>query len=115
MYEYNARLERVVDGDTIDTTIDLGFRMFTEQRIRLSHINTPEIWHQPKDSDEYKKGMEAKDYVTRRFNENNNTFVVKTEKDPGVYGRFLGTVFLADSPESLNDELLRKGYAERYK
>lgn len=115
MYEYNAHLERVVDGDTIDTTIDLGFRMFTEQRIRLSRINTPEIWHQPKESEEYKKGIEAKEYVIKRFADNNNSFIVKTEKEPGVYGRFLGTILLSDSTKSLNDELLHRGYAKPYK
>ena len=57
MYQYRAKLKRVVDGDTIDAIIDLGFKMTTEQRIRLKGINTPEIWRQKKDSQEYKRGM----------------------------------------------------------
>lgn len=114
MYRYHAKLKRVVDGDTIDTIIDLGFRMTTGQRIRLKGINTPEIWRQKKDSEEYKKGMEAKNHVIERFKQNSGQFVIVTDKDPGVYGRFIGTVFFDDSDESLNDELLRKGDAEKY-
>lgn len=114
MYQYRAKLKRVVDGDTIDTVIDLGFRMTTEQRIRLKGINTPEIWRQKKDSEEYKKGMLAKNFVTERFQHNNNDFTIITDKEAGVYGRFIGTIFFDDSEESLNDELLRKGYAEKY-
>jgi len=114
MYEYSAKLKRVVDGDTLDTIIDLGFRMSTGQRIRLKGIDTPEIWRQKKDSQEYKKGMEAKAYVIKRFDQNHNECIIKTEKEPGVYGRFIGTIFFGDSSESLNDELLRKGMAEAY-
>lgn len=114
MYEYNAKLKRVVDGDTLDLIIDLGFRMTTQQRIRLKGIDTPEIWRQKKDSAEYKKGMEAKDYVLRRFEGNQNRCSINTDKDAGVYGRFIGTIFFSDSSESLNDELLRKGYAQPY-
>lgn len=114
MYRYHAILKRVVDGDTIDTIIDLGFRMTTTQRIRLKGINTPEIWRQKKDSEEYKKGMEAKNFVIERFQQNNNAFTIVTDKEAGVYGRFIGTIIFDDSEESLNDELLRKGYAERY-
>ncbi len=115
MYEYAAKLKRVVDGDTMDTIIDLGFRMTTEQRIRLKGIDTPEIWRQSKDSREYKKGMEAKNFVIQRLEQNQNSFMIKTEKEAGVYGRFIGTIFLPDARESLNDELLRKGYAKPYK
>jgi len=115
MYKYAAKLKRVVDGDTLDTIIDLGFRMTTEQRIRLKGVDTPEIWRQSKSSEEYKKGMEAKNFVIQRLEQNQNNFVIKTEKEAGVYGRFIGTIFLPDTEESLNDELLRKGYAKPYK
>lgn len=114
MYQYRAKLKRVVDGDTIDLIIDVGFKLTTSQRIRLKGINTPEIWRQKKDSEEFKKGMEAKDYVISRFQINSDTCIVKTEKDTGMYGRYIGTIFFDDSNESLNDELLRKELAKKY-
>jgi micrococcal nuclease len=115
MYKYNAELVRIVDGDTIDCVIDMGFKITTDQRIRLSKINTPETFRQKKDSDEYKAGMAAKDFVVKRFAENENKFVIETEKNPGVYGRYLGTIWFNDSETSLNDELLEKGFAVLYK
>ena len=114
MYEYKAKLKRVVDGDTLDLIIDLGFRMTTQQRIRLKGIDTPEIWRRKKDSEEYRKGMEAKEFVIKRFEVNQNQCSINTEKEAGVYGRFIGTIFFSDSTESLNEELLRKGYAQPY-
>lgn len=114
MYKYNATMVRVVDGDTIDCVIDMGFKITTDQRIRLSKINTPETYRRKKDSDEYKAGMAAKEYVEKRIAENNNQFVIETEKNPGVYGRYLGTFWLGDSETSLNDELLEKGLAVLY-
>ena len=55
-YRYRARLERVVDGDTIDVLIELGFYVTLRERVRLEGIDTPEIYRVPKDSEEYKKG-----------------------------------------------------------
>ena len=53
MYQYKAKVERIVDGDTIDVVIDLGFKITTNQRIRLAGINTPETYNVKKDSEEY--------------------------------------------------------------
>ena len=115
MYEYKAILKRVVDGDTMDLVIDMGFKITTVQRVRLKGINTPETWHRKKDSEEYKKGMEAKEYVIRRLAENNNEFIVRTNKHPGVYGRYIADIVLPDSDITLNEELLQKGYAVVWK
>lgn len=115
MYEYQAKLIRVVDGDTIDMMIDVGFKMTTEQRIRLKGIDTPETWRQKKDSEEYKRGMAAKDYVEQRLKANGNEFLVRTDKLPGVYGRYIADILLPDSDKSLNAELLKKGHAKPYK
>ena len=75
MYEYKATLKKIVDGDTIDVIIDLGFKTATTQRIRFAKINTPEIFRVAQDSEEYRKGMAAKQYVERRLSENGNKMI----------------------------------------
>lgn len=112
MYQYKARVERIVDGDTIDVVIDLGFKITTNQRIRLAGINTPETYNVKKDSEEYKKGMLSKQFVEQRLSANNNEIMIETDKYTGKYGRYIGTIFLADSSTSLNDELAEKGLAK---
>lgn len=111
MYTYHAKVDRVVDGDTVDLVIDLGFKITTLQRIRLRGINTPETYNVKKDSEEYKKGMVAKEYVIKRVEENNHQVVVETNKDVGKFGRYIGVIRFADSPVSLNDDLVVKGLA----
>jgi micrococcal nuclease len=110
-YRYKARLERVVDGDTIDVLIDLGFYVELRERVRFEGIDTPEIYRVPKDSEEYKKGMEAKKYVERRLNENGNEMIIETEKR-GKWRRWLAKVYLKDSMKTLNAELIEKGLAK---
>ena len=111
MYTYHATVDRVVDGDTIDLIIDLGFKITTNQRIRLRGINTPETYNVKKDSEEYQKGMKAKEYVLKRMEENQYRVIIETEKDIGKYGRYIGIIRMADSEVSLNDELVNKGLA----
>ena len=111
-YRYRAKLGRVVDGDTMDVVIDLGFYVELRERVRLAGIDTPEIYRVKKDSEEYKKGIEAKEYVERRLNENENEMVIETEKR-GKWRRWLATVHLSDSSKTLNDELVENGLAER--
>jgi len=113
MYEYKAKLDRVVDGDTMDLTIDVGFKMTTNQRIRLAHIDTPETYRVKKTSEEYKKGVEAKEYVEKRLADNQNKMKINTYKSVGKYGRYIGIIWLEDGNMSLNDELVQKGYAKR--
>ncbi|RIJ47835.1 nuclease [Maribellus luteus] len=111
MYTYRAKVDRVVDGDTLDLVIDLGFKITTLQRIRLRGINTPETYNVKKDSEEYKRGMEAKEYVLKRMEENKYEVMVETNKDVGKFGRYIGVIRLADSLISLNDDLVEKGLA----
>ena len=111
MYQYKATLGKVVDGDTIDLVIDLGFKITTNQRIRLAGIDTPEIFSVDRDSAEYSRGMDAKLFVEKRLTANNNQVTIETEKYTGKYGRYIGTIILADSDMTLNDELVEKGYA----
>lgn len=113
MYEYKAKLDRVVDGDTLDLIIDVGFKMTTNQRIRLAHIDTPETYRVKKTSEEYKKGVEAKEYVEKRLADNHNEMRINTYKKIGKYGRYIGIIWLEDSDVSLNDELVQNGYAKK--
>lgn len=115
MYQYKAQVERVVDGDTMDVVIDLGFKITTHQRIRLAKINTPETYNVKKNSEEYKKGMASKEHVVQRLADNNNEITIETDKDTGKYGRYIGLIILADSETSLNDELVEKGLAKYVK
>ncbi|HPE84498.1 MAG TPA: thermonuclease family protein [Aequorivita sp.] len=111
MYQYKAKIARVVDGDTMDIIVDLGFKITTNQRIRLKGINTPETYNVKKTSEEYAKGMLAKEYVIQRITANNNEALIDTDKDTGKYGRYIAVLWLADSETSLNDELVSKGFA----
>jgi micrococcal nuclease len=111
MYHYKAKAERVIDGDTLDVNIDLGFKITTVQRIRLARVNTPETYNVKKDTEEYQKGMTAKQFVEQRLAANNNQLLIETEKVTEKYGRYIGTVWFPDSAVSLNDELVEKGLA----
>jgi len=111
MYHYKAKVEKVVDGDTFDVVIDLGFKMTTNQRIRMAGINTPETYNVKKDSEEYQKGMVSKQFMEQRLAANNYEIELETEKTTEKYGRYLGKVTLADSTVTLNDEMVEKGFA----
>ena len=111
MYEYRVlRIEKVVDGDTVDIVIDLGFSLTKKERVRLSGIDTPET--RTKDLEEKELGMDAKNFLTRRLDDAvGYNLVVKTEKD-GKYGRMLGEFHIGDI--NLNEEMYDRGYAWRY-
>jgi micrococcal nuclease len=115
MYHYKAKVERIVDGDTIDVIIDLGFKITTFQRIRLAGINTPETYNVKKDSEEYQKGLAAKQFVEQRVADNKNEIELETEKVTEKYGRYIATVWFEDSETTLNDELVEKGFARYVK
>lgn len=112
-YEYNALCTKVVDGDTYDFDVDLGFKIHTKQRFRLMGVNTPETYGVKKDSEEYKKGMEAKEFVVSLLEGKN--FVIRTFKDKqGKYGRYLCDVVLSSDGEQeklLSQELITSGLA----
>ena len=111
MFDYVIKeVNKVVDGDTIDITIDLGFSLTTKQRVRLNGIDTPESL--TKDAYEKKFGLEAKQYIADWI-ASKKTIVIRTEKDD-KYGRILGVLFGDDEKESLNDKMIREGYAWGY-
>ncbi len=113
MYEYKVRVVEVVDGDTIDAVIDLGFDIFTNKRIRLAGIDCPES--RTTDLHEKKLGTEAKVYL-RELLGNATNVVVKTMATNTYekYGRVLGRVYIGSSPISVNEMMISKGYAWSY-
>jgi len=114
MYEYLALCERVVDGDTIDVRIDLGFDVSVKKRVRLLGINTPETYGTKKGSVEWQKGMDAKWFVTDLIE--GKKIWVKTHLDKtGKYGRVLAQIYHAGlDAKSLNDLLVESGHAVVY-
>jgi len=114
MYEYRVKkLYKVVDGDTIDVDIDLGFDISFFQRVRLAGIDTPES--RTKDLLEKKLGLEVKEKLTELL-KNATNIVIRTEKPDSTekYGRILGWVFVDDSKTSINELLIKQGYAWNY-
>jgi micrococcal nuclease len=121
MYEYNAIVNRVVDGDTVDVTIDLGFSVWKKIRVRMEGINTPES--RTRDLEEKKRGLAAKDRLKSILEFNDNKCVLKVS-GVGKYGRALATV-LVESLSPLNGEdgitlinvnkqLIEEGHAVEY-
>jgi micrococcal nuclease len=114
MYEYYVReVKGVVDGDTIDVLIDLGFDILFSSRVRLAGIDTPES--RTKDKAEKALGLESKEYLKKRIMAAKNV-VIKTEKmdSSEKYGRILGWIYLDGEGNSINTEMIEKGYAWGY-
>jgi micrococcal nuclease len=114
MYEYRVKkVTKVLDGDTIDVDIDLGFSISYSGRVRLSGIDTPES--RTRDLVEKKLGLEAKEYMKSLLN-NAKLVVIKTEKPDSSekYGRILGQVFIDGLNISVNQMLIDNGYAWEY-
>ena len=121
MYEYGFKLDRVVDGDTVDGIIDLGFGISVKKRIRLLGINAPETRLQRKIKDETARiaekelGLRAKDKLSDMLH--NRKIIIQTKLDKtGKFGRVLGTLLIEQSEEKLNinEFLLSKGYVRKY-
>ncbi len=100
MYEYKARMIKVVDGDTMDFEIDLGFKIKHEIRIRLKDIDTPELY-KPRNAAEKKHAQEAGAFVTKKFL--GKTGILMTHKDKkGKYGRYLAEFKIRQSTPDVN-------------
>jgi micrococcal nuclease len=114
MYEYRIKkVLKVVDGDTIDVDIDLGFNISYTQRVRLAGIDTPES--RTKDAREKVLGLEVKDKLKKAIDAAKDV-VVKTELPDSSekYGRILGWVYLDGATKSINEQLIDEGYAWGY-
>ena len=117
MYTYNIELLKIIDGDTIDAKIDLGFDVTIKKRVRFSGVNTPEC--RTKDLEEKAKGLAAKDRV-RQLLEGSKTIQL-TSHGVGKFGRCLGEIHIdvVDGKEkmtleSLNELLIKEGHAVEY-
>lgn len=116
MYEYNCKIRRVVDGDTVDVDIDLGFDIvLSNQRIRLYGIDTPES--RTRDKEEKKAGYLAKEFLQNALGKN---AILRTRLDDarGKYGRILGEFPVydskTDSTMTVNDIMIRERLAVAY-
>jgi micrococcal nuclease len=111
MYEYAIKeVVKVVDGDTIDIVIDLGFDLSKKERVRLAGIDAPES--RTRNLEEKEMGLEAKQFLTRRLEDGVDSGLrVRTEKD-GKYGRMLGWIYCGET--NLNMEMVDRGFAWFY-
>ena len=111
-YEYSAKLVRVVDGDTCDALIDLGFNTWVKKRIRFKGVETWEC--RTRDLDEKKKGLAAKAFTKDLLeNSDEGKFVLKSY-GVGKYGRVLADLFVKGNDKSINQLLLENGHAYEY-
>ena len=109
MYEYAVKkIVKVVDGDTVDIEIDLGFSLTKKERVRLAGIDTPES--RTRNLEEKELGLRAKDYLKGML-KNAENLKVKTAKD-GKYGRMLGWFY--DNELSINFKMVERGHAWEY-
>ena len=112
MYEYRATIRRVVDGDTVDITLDLGFDILYNNRIRLLGIDTPES--RTRDLEEKKRGLAAKDRVKALCPEGSEVTVKTTKDGKGKFGRILGEIYVNGILQSINQLLIEEGHAVEY-
>jgi len=120
-YIYRIRsIAKVVDGDTIDADIDLGFDISLNKRIRLAGIDTPES--RTKDEYEKKLGLESKEWLKKHL-EGAKDIIVKTELPDSTekYGRIIGHLYIGDAEvsavnrkKSVNNQMIDEGYAWEY-
>ena len=114
MYEYFVKnVTSVVDGDTIDVVIDLGFDIMFASRVRLAGIDTPES--RTTDKAEKVLGLESKEYL-KKYLKDAKSVIIKTEKmdSSEKYGRILGWVYVNGESESVNNKMINDGYAWGY-
>jgi len=114
MYEYRVKkITNVVDGDTIDVEIDLGFDISFSSRVRVAGIDTPES--RTKDKIEKALGLESKEYLKSKLKDA-GLVVIKTEKPDSSekYGRILGWLYIDKNTVSINDQMIEDGYAWGY-
>ena len=117
---YNFRvvsIDKVLDGDTIDVTIDLGFDLFKKERVRIAGVDTPE--KRTRDLEEKALGIDATNWLKEKLDSTiagDDELTIRSELVGGVgkYGRLLGWLYIGDSDLSLNEQMITEGYAWEY-
>ena len=117
---YNFRvtnIDRVLDGDTIDVTIDLGFDLYKKERVRVAGVDTPE--KRTRDLEEKELGIDATNWLKEKLDgaiAGDDDLVIRTELVGGMgkYGRLLGWLYIGDATLSLNELMIDEGYAWAY-
>jgi len=117
---YNFRvvkIDKVLDGDTIDVTIDLGFDLFKKERVRVAGVDTPE--KRTRNLEEKELGIDATNWLKKELEDvlaGDDELIVRTELHGGVgkYGRLLGWLYVGDEELSLNEQMITQGYAHAY-
>ncbi len=117
---YNFRvvsIDKVVDGDTIDVTIDLGFDLSKKERVRVAGVDTPE--KRTRNLEEKALGLDATAWIKDHLEgaiDGDDDLIIRTELDGGVgkYGRLLGWLYIGDATVSLNEKMIDEGYAWPY-
>ena len=117
---YNFRvveINRVLDGDALDVTIDLGFDLYKKERVRVAGVDTPE--KRTKDDEEKALGYDATHWLEEKLDaaiKGEEDLVIRTELVGGVgkYGRLLGWLYIGDAQVSLNEQMIEEGYAWAY-
>tara|TARA_B100000579_G_scaffold90286_1_gene71239 strand:+ start:45 stop:500 length:456 start_codon:yes stop_codon:yes gene_type:complete len=117
---YNFRvtkINKVVDGDTIDVTIDLGFDLLKKERVRIAGVDTPE--KRTRDLEEKALGLDATAWMKEKLEgaiKGDDELTIRTELKGGVgkYGRLLGWLYVGDDEFSLNQQMITEGYAWAY-
>ncbi len=111
MYQYKIKkITRIVDGDTVDLDIDLGFGITISHRVRLKGINAPET--KTLDLEEKNKGIQARLWLEKELSRSGEWVIETTKEDK--YGRMLGTLYLVGEPVTVNERMLNEGIAKPF-
>ena len=112
-----TQIDKVLDGDTIDVTIDLGFDLYKKERVRIAGVDTPE--KRTRDLEEKALGIDATNWLKDQLESTlagDDELSIRTELVGGVgkYGRLLGWLYIGDAELSLNEQMITEGYAWEY-
>lgn len=111
MYQYKIKkITKVIDGDTVDLDIDLGFGITVSHRIRLKGINAPET--KTLDLEEKNKGIQARLWLEKELSRSGEWIIETTKEDK--YGRMLGTLYLVGDPVTVNERMLNEGIVKPF-
>ncbi len=108
-YKYKGKIIRVVDADTVDARLDLGFGIIMEQRFRIDNFDAPETWR-PRNEAEKDHGKEATRRAIALLTDKELLFM--TSKTPGIYGRYGAQIFLGDGRD-YSEVMIKEGFAKQ--